>query len=111
MLDFSFSEMLLVAVVAILVIGPKDLPRVLVMAGRWAGRGKAMMRELRHGMDEMVREADLKDMEARWADQNARIMAEHPPLAEPQDMQAAASDDTPAIKPAALPAAKPENAP
>ena len=79
MIDLSFSEMLVIAVVAILVIGPKDLPLALSTVGKWVGKARGMARQFRMGMDDMVREAELKEMERKWAEQNARIMAEHPP--------------------------------
>ncbi len=85
MIDLSFSEMLLLAVVAIVVIGPKDLPRVMAKMGRWVGQGKAMVRQLRHGFDEMVRETEMQEMEKRWAEQNRRIMEEHPDATESAD--------------------------
>jgi sec-independent protein translocase protein TatB len=79
MIDLSFSEMLVCAIVAILVIGPKDLPLALSTVGKWLGKARGMARQFRMGMDDMVREAELKEMERKWAEQNARIMAEHPP--------------------------------
>lgn len=79
MIDLSFSEMLVCAIVAILVIGPKDLPLALSTVGKWVGKARGMARQFRMGMDDMVREAELKEMERKWAEQNARIMAEHPP--------------------------------
>lgn len=79
MIDLSFSEMLVIAVVAILVIGPKDLPLALSTVGKWVGKARGLARQFRVGMDDMVREAELKEMERKWAEQNARIMAQHPP--------------------------------
>ena len=79
MIDLSFSEMLVCAIVAILVIGPKDLPLALSTVGKWVGKARGLARQFRMGMDDMVREAELKEMERKWAEQNARIMAEHPP--------------------------------
>ncbi len=79
MIDLNFTEMLVCAIVAILVIGPKDLPLALSTVGKWVGKARGMARQFRMGMDDMVREAELKEMERKWAEQNARIMAEHPP--------------------------------
>lgn len=78
MFDLGFSEMFVIAVVAIVVIGPKQLPDALVAAGRWIARARGMMRNIRSGFDDMVREAEQQDMEKKWADENARIMREHP---------------------------------
>jgi sec-independent protein translocase protein TatB len=79
MFDIAPSELLLVAIVALLVIGPKDLPRVLRTVGNWVGKARGVARQFRAGFDEMVRESELAEMEKKWAEDNARIMAEHPP--------------------------------
>ncbi len=76
MFDIGAPEILLIAVVAIIVIGPKDLPVALRLAGRWVGKARAMMREVRSGFDSMVREAEMEEMEKKWAENNERIMRE-----------------------------------
>jgi sec-independent protein translocase protein TatB len=81
MFDVAPTELLLVAIVALVVIGPKDLPRVLRTVGQWVGKARGVARQFRSGFDEMIREADLADMEKKWAEENAKIMAEHPPEA------------------------------
>ncbi|MBU3078451.1 Sec-independent protein translocase protein TatB [Sphingomonas quercus] len=78
MLDIAPTELLLVAVVALLVIGPKDLPRVMRHVGRWVGKARGVARHFRSGFDQMVREAELEEMEKRWKSENDRIMREHP---------------------------------
>ncbi len=75
MFGIDSTEFLLIAVVALVVIGPKDLPRVMRLVGGWVGRGKAMTRHLRSGFDTMMREAELEEMQKQWAKQNAEIMA------------------------------------
>ena len=59
---------------ALLVIGPKDLPRVMRMIGQWLAKGRAMTRHVRAGFDTMMREAELEDMQKAWAAQNEAIM-------------------------------------
>jgi sec-independent protein translocase protein TatB len=81
MFDFATSELLLVAIVALLVIGPKELPNALRQLGRMAGKARAMTRHLRAGFDEMVRQAELEEMEKEWRAHNARVMAETAGLA------------------------------
>jgi sec-independent protein translocase protein TatB len=78
MFDVAPSELLLVAIVALVVIGPKDLPGVLRTVGQWVGKARGVARQFRSGFDDMVREAELADMEKKWAEENAKIMAEHP---------------------------------
>jgi sec-independent protein translocase protein TatB len=83
------SELLLVAFVALVVIGPKDLPKAMRVVGYWVGRARGVARQFRSGFDTMVREAELEEMEKRWATENERIMREHP-------QTDTASSDTPA---------------
>ena len=79
MFDIAPTELLLVAVVALVVIGPKDLPRVMRTVGQWVGRARGMARHFRSGIDTMIREAELEDLEKKWKAENERIMAAHPP--------------------------------
>jgi len=78
MFDIAPSEFLLVAFVALVVIGPKDLPKAMRVLGYWVGRARAVGRQFRNGFDEMVREAELEEMEKKWKAENERIMREHP---------------------------------
>lgn len=81
MFDIAPSELLLVAVVALLVIGPKDLPLALRTAGQWLGKLRRMSNHFRAGVETMIREAELAEIEKEWRERNARIMAEHPDAA------------------------------
>jgi sec-independent protein translocase protein TatB len=62
MFDFSWSELLVIALVALVVIGPKDLPRVLRAAGKWAGKARAVAREFQSSIDQMIRESELEEV-------------------------------------------------
>ncbi|MGH7123135.1 MAG: Sec-independent protein translocase protein TatB, partial [Stellaceae bacterium] len=62
MFDFSGSELLVIAIVALVVIGPKDLPKVLRALGKWAAKARAVAREFQHSIDEMIRESELADV-------------------------------------------------
>jgi sec-independent protein translocase protein TatB len=85
--DIAPTEFLLVAFVALIVIGPKDLPKAMRVVGYWVGRARGVARQFRSGFDSMVREAELEEMEKRWAAENERIMREHPatPAPPPSD--------------------------
>jgi sec-independent protein translocase protein TatB len=78
MFDIAPSEMLLTAIVAIVVIGPKDMPLALRTAGRWMGKMRRMSNHLRTGFEAMIREAELEEMERKWREQNEAIMLAHP---------------------------------
>lgn len=62
MFDIAWSELGVVAVVALVVIGPKDLPKVLRTMGQWTSKARSMAREFQSGLDDMVREAELDDL-------------------------------------------------
>ena len=78
MFDIAPTELLLVAVVALVVIGPKDLPRAMRVVGNWVGKARGMARHFRSGIDTMIRESELEEMEKKWKEENARIMAANP---------------------------------
>lgn len=69
----------MIVIVAVIVIGPKDLPRALYKVGQVVGKARAMSRHFRTGIDAMIREAELAELEKKWAAENKRIMEEHPP--------------------------------
>ena len=79
MFDVSFSELFLILVVAVVAIGPKDLPMVIRHVTRWMRQLRGLMGEVRKGMDGLMQEAriqelheDLKqqskilDLEGKW---------------------------------------------
>ncbi|NCP11604.1 MAG: twin-arginine translocase subunit TatB [Sphingomonadales bacterium] len=78
MFDVGSSELLMIGVVALVVIGPKDLPKAMRVVGHWVGKARGLARQLRSGFDEIVRESELADLEKKWAEENARIMREFP---------------------------------
>ena len=78
MFDIAPTDWLLCAIVALVVIGPKDLPKAMRVMGHWIGRARGVARHFRSGIDAMIRESELAEMEKKWAEENARIMREHP---------------------------------
>lgn len=75
MFGLDGSELVVIAVVALVVIGPKDLPRVLRLVGQWVGKAQRMSRHVRAGFDTMMRESELEEMQKAWDAQNAAIIA------------------------------------
>ena len=59
---FSWQHLSIMLVVALVVVGPKDLPRLMNMAGKWAGKARAMASEFRRSFDEMARESELAEL-------------------------------------------------
>ncbi len=78
MFDIGAMELLIIVIVAVVVIGPKDMPMAMRTAGRWIGKIRRVSSHFRSGIDAMVREAELEDMQAEWNKRNAEIMAKHP---------------------------------
>lgn len=76
MFDIGASELLLTVVVAIVVIGPKDLPRALRLAGGWIAKVRRVSGHFRSGIEEMIRQAELEEMQKKWQEQNEAIMRE-----------------------------------
>jgi sec-independent protein translocase protein TatB len=64
MIDLSWSHILIVLVVALVVVGPKDLPRLMRIVGRWIGKARAMADQFRKSFDEMARQAELDELRA-----------------------------------------------
>jgi sec-independent protein translocase protein TatB len=58
----GFSEVLVLAVIALLVVGPKDLPLMLRKLGRWLAQLRGMAQEFRTGFDELARQAELDEL-------------------------------------------------
>ena len=59
---FSWSHILILLTAALVIVGPKDLPRMMHMAGKWAGKARAMANEFRKSFDEMARQAELDEL-------------------------------------------------
>ena len=78
MFGVDSTEFVIVAVLALIFIGPKDLPKVMRTVGYWVGRARGMARHFTAGIENMVREAELEEMEKRWREENERIMRLHP---------------------------------
>jgi len=62
MFDLSWSHILLVLVVALVVVGPKDLPKLMRTLGQWMGKARQMADQFRTSFDEMTRQAELDEL-------------------------------------------------
>jgi sec-independent protein translocase protein TatB len=83
MFGVDSTELIIVAVLALLFIGPKELPSTMWMVGRWVGKIRAVSRHFTSGFEAMIREAELEEMEKKWREENDRIMREHPQIEPP----------------------------
>ncbi len=79
MFEIGALELFVIVIVAVVVIGPKDMPLAMRTAGRWVGKVRRVSAHFRTGIDAMVREAELEDMEKEWKARNEEIMRKSPP--------------------------------
>ena len=61
MFDIGWSEMMVVAVLTLLIMGPKELPNTLRTVSKWVRKAKGLAREFQSGVDDVIRESDLQD--------------------------------------------------
>ena len=89
MFDLGWTEMLVIAVVAILVIGPKELPAVLRTLGKWVAKARMLAREFQDSVNEAIRESEIEDMrkELESVKRIAEPAAPEPPKPLPPDRQ------------------------
>jgi sec-independent protein translocase protein TatB len=101
MFGIGYSELLVIAILGLVLIGPKDLPRVMREVGRFVGKAQGMARHFRSGIDAMIRESELEEMEKKWREENERIMRDHPLLSSDGVMMPVAPPPTtePALEP------------
>lgn len=62
MFDIGWSELLLIAFIAIVVVGPKDLPKLMAQAGRWSRAAQRAAREFQASLEQLAEEADTKEV-------------------------------------------------
>jgi sec-independent protein translocase protein TatB len=105
MFDIGWSEMLVIAIVVVIFIGPKELPAVLREVGRWVRKVQGMAAEFRGHVDEMVRDSELAELRQQVEQlKNANIEAEIRKAVDPDDriqqaFQVPDLTDTPSILP------------
>ena len=99
MFGIDWQELLVIIIVAVVVIGPKDMPLALRTAGRWIARERRVSNHFRAGIETMIREAEMEEMEQKWAAQNESIMREHRGDAAPEMEPTGAYPSRPAPSP------------
>src|SRR5215471_19762464 len=122
MFDIGWSELLLIAVVALIAIGPKELPTVLRTLGQWMGKLRRMASEFQSQFQEAMREAEMADLKKQVDDltSQAQSYTHFDPISDvrkefesaQQQIESAIADNPPvdsasgpaATEPAALPA-------
>jgi len=82
MFGVDSGELFIIILVAVVVIGPKELPRVMRTVGQWVGRARGMANQFRSGVDQMMRDSEIEELEKKWREQNDAIMRAHPAVAD-----------------------------
>jgi sec-independent protein translocase protein TatB len=125
MFDIGWSELVVIAVVALIAIGPKELPGVLRMVGQWMGKARKMAAEFQGQFQEAMREAEMADLkktfdevkEAATGFTDGNVMTSlqkdvgdalriddiDKPAVSATDTSAISGTDTPAIEPPVIP--------
>jgi len=104
MFDIGWSEMLLVAIVALIVVGPQDFPRLLRTVGQWVGRARSMMSQIQYAVNEAAAETDIDPSDwtrpntnkSNTPSDNQIAAPTDPVLNNTQQTDGAASSDAPA---------------
>ncbi len=68
MFDIGWQELFIIAVIGLIVVGPKDLPRALKTITHYIRKARGMARDFQSGIDEVVREAELDDIKNDFKD-------------------------------------------
>jgi sec-independent protein translocase protein TatB len=118
MFDIAWSELFIIVIVALVVVGPKDLPRLMRTAGQWAGRARAMADQFRRSFDDLARQAELDELRSQMTKLKAETTSSpltdvdyaaygipDKPLASPIEEVGAAPPKLDAPAPASQPAA------
>ena len=111
MFDLAWSEILVIGVVALLVIKPKDLPKVLRTVGYWVRHARQVAAEFQTSLEQMAREAEIPDVKKELEDAGRQLTADIEKSIDPVEVEklfnpveppvASASAETPSIEPPA----------
>lgn len=103
MFDIGWSELFVIAIVALIVIGPKDLPQAFRMVGQWVARARAMAREFQGHFDELMRETQVDEMKREFQEMTRtpaelegledELMAGRPALEKPKIVSGEKKDE------------------
>jgi sec-independent protein translocase protein TatB len=99
MFDIAWSELALVGAVALIVIGPKDLPKVMRVMGQWTRKARLLAGEFQNNFDELLRQAELDEVRRQVQSVNPGVLkAKVENMIDPKAMEAALrGDPTPTL--------------
>ena len=82
MFDLAWSELLVIAIVAIVVVGPKDLPKMMRVLGKWGRQARSLANEFRVNIEQMSQNEDIKTIRSEVEEMGRNIL---PPSLEGRD--------------------------
>jgi sec-independent protein translocase protein TatB len=115
--DLSWSHMLLVLVVALVVVGPKDLPKLMRTMGRWAAKARGMADQFRKSFDEMARQSELDELRQELEELRSGRLESEPAVMKPLPPASVTIEEPKSVEPSEPiaegqpPAAAPNSAP
>jgi sec-independent protein translocase protein TatB len=105
MFEVGFTELLVIFVLALVVLGPEKLPRLAAQVGRWIGRARAMARQFREQLEEEVNVADLN----KWQQSSSSASSSTPSGSTSQGYASPAGQPPPATSETPVSAGTPES--
>lgn len=105
MFDIAWTEMLVIAVVTIVVVGPRDLPKVMRSVGTMIAKARALAGKFQSDMDQLARETELDELRREAREMRERLNAPRRELA--RVVNPLADEPPPAQKPKPAPPAAP----
>jgi sec-independent protein translocase protein TatB len=103
----GWTELLLIAAVAIVVVGPKDLPILMRTIGRFIGKARSLAREFQESFEEIAREAELEELrkeQAKLQQEMMKPVIQTPPLSESEEAKLRETTNTQVMAAPAAPA-------
>jgi sec-independent protein translocase protein TatB len=97
MFDIGWSELLVIGVVALIVIKPKDLPKVLRTVGYWVRHARSVAAEFQTSLEQMAREAELTDVKKEIEDAGRKFTSEVEKTFDPVEIEKAFNPTSPPI--------------
>ena len=82
--DIGWQELLIIGAIAIIVVGPKELPLLMRTVGRWIGRARAMAADFQRSMDDLAHETELEKLRRSINEIGDEIGATDPTAADPE---------------------------
>ncbi len=99
MFDLEWSKLLVIGVIALMVIKPKDLPRVLRTVGHWVRQARQVASEFQSSIEQMAREAELSDVKKEIEDATRKVTSDIEKSIDPVEVEKLFNEPSPASPP------------